>query len=302
MDAIAVAALFALSVAVGLVSARLILNAVLVMMMRAAAHSGATGQLAARGAEGRRMPMTARSLGTATMVVAALSVTSTAQAQQPPAYKWNVEFGIGWDNSISGNINSSAIGSLNNQTVVILKNRYEDVYGTGLHLRFGGGYSYNESTEARVTFTFQSLDADLTTMGDYGASRLYGQYSDYQSFGLDVGMRRYGRTNSNVRPYAEGTIGIGFVDKTDVVLVAPQANFTLDATDFYDQTAAFTLGGNVGVLWNVSPRMGVFSQIGIRYVGGMSEVDDLQGTGLETINDKSARWTMPFLVGVRGRF
>jgi hypothetical protein len=48
--------------------------------------------------------------------------------------------------------------------------------------------------------------------------------------------------------------------------------------------------------------MGVFSQIGIRYVGGMSEVDDLQGTGLETINDKSARWTLPFLVGVRGRF
>ena len=28
-------------------------------------------------------------------------------------------------------------------------------------------------------------------MGDIGASRLYGQYADYQSFGLDVGFRRY---------------------------------------------------------------------------------------------------------------
>jgi hypothetical protein len=34
----------------------------------------------------------------------------------------------------------------------------------------------------------------------------------------------------------------------------------------------------------------------------MSEVDGLQGTGLESINDKSSRWTMPFIVGARARF
>ena len=61
-----------------------------------------------------------------------------------PTSNWIVDFGIGWDNSISGNINSSAIGTLNGQTAVILKNKYEDVYGTGLHLRFGGGYMLNE--------------------------------------------------------------------------------------------------------------------------------------------------------------
>ena len=126
----------------------------------------------------------------AAIVMAALSVASVAHAQTGPTSNWIVEFGIGWDNSISGNINSSAIGSLNNQTVVILKNKYEDVYGTGLNLRFGGGYMLNDETEARVMFTFQSLDADLATLGDYGASPLYGQYSDYQSLTLDVGLRR----------------------------------------------------------------------------------------------------------------
>jgi hypothetical protein len=30
---------------------------------------------------------------------------------------------------------------------------------------------------------------------------------------------------------------------------------------------------------------------------GMSEVDDLAETGLETINDNSARWTLPVLMG-----
>jgi hypothetical protein len=178
-----------------------------------------------------------------------IGIASAADAQPASGYRWNVEFGIGFDNSISGNINSSAIGALDNQVVVITKNRYEDVYGTGLHMRFGGGYMLSDETEVRATFTLQSLDADLTRMGDIGASSLYGQYDDYQSFGLDIGFRRYADMSDRVRAYGEGTIGLAFIDETDVVLVAPGANLAGNATDFYDKTTGFTLGGNVGLLW-----------------------------------------------------
>jgi hypothetical protein len=240
------------------------------------------------------------------VIVAAAHAQTAPGSMSDPSdvrYRWVVEFGIGFDNSISGNINSSGIGRINNQPVVILKNSYEDVYGTGLHMKFGGGYFLDEISELRATFTFQSLDADLTPMGDIGTSNLYGQYQDYQSFGLDVGFRIYAkREDATVRPYAEATAGIAFVDETDVVLVAPSIGFTRNATDFYDSTAAFTLGGNGGVLWQVAEQVGVFGQLGVRWVSGMSEVDGLEGTGLETINDKSSRWTVPFLVGVRARF
>ena len=233
----------------------------------------------------------------------AVCMASVAYAQAPaPAERWSAEVGIGWDNSISGNINSSAVGTLNNQTVVILKNRYEDVYGTGLHLRFGGGYMLDDSLEVRGIFTFQSLDADLTTMGDIGLSRLYAQYYDYQSLGLDVGLRRYAKVSRAVQGYADGTIGIAFIDRTNIQLVAPTANLALNSTDFYDGTAAFTLGANAGLLWQMSGRFGVFGQLGLRFVTGMSEVDDIVGTGLETINDNSARWTVPMVFGVRARF
>jgi hypothetical protein len=237
------------------------------------------------------------------VVAAALSVTSFAQAQSADTdYRWSVDFGLGFDNSISGNINSSGIGRINNQAVVVLKNTYEDVYGTGLHLKAGGGYMMDDWTELRLAFSFQSLDADLTPMGDIGVSKLYAQYQDYQSLGLDVGLRRYSDVADRIRAYGEATIGIAFVDETDVVLVAPQANLAGVATDFYDRTAAFTLGGNIGLLWQAAPQIGVFGQLGLRYVTGMSEVDGLAGTGLEVINDNSARWTFPFLVGVRARF
>ena len=238
------------------------------------------------------------------LVALAVTAGSTAYAQSdpPPRSPWSVDFGIGLDNSISGNINSSGIGIINNQTAVILKNKYQDVYGTGLHFRFGGGYRIDEETEIRVTFTLQSLDADLVEMGEIGASRLYGQYDDYQSFGLDVGLRRYRDLTPTIRIYGEGTIGLAFIDETDMILVAPQANLSGNATDFYDGTAAFALAGNVGVLFQTSEQVGFFAQAGLRWVSGMSSVDGLEGTGLETINDKSGRWTLPIIGGVRVRF
>jgi hypothetical protein len=138
-------------------------------------------------------------------------------------------------------------------------------------------------------------------MGDIGVSNLYGKYSDYQTFGLDVGLRRYLGLRPALRAYGEGTLGVGFIDKTDVTLVAPTANLSGAANDFYDQTAAFAAGANVGLLVG-SGRVGVFGQLGLRFMSGMADVDDLEGTGLEDINNKSSRWTLPFVGGVRMRF
>ena len=238
------------------------------------------------------------------VLVTVWAAASPAFAQSSaPDSPWSIEFGIGWDNGISGNINSSAVGEINNQVVVVTRNSYEEVYGTGLHLRFGGGYMLNTNTEIRGTFAFQSLDADfIVPMGDIGVSNLYGQFSDYQTLSLDFGLRRYAELKPNLLAYGEGTIGLGFVDKIDVGLVAPGANLASQNNDFYDQTAAFTVGVNVGLLVQTSQKVGLFGQLGLRFVTGMSEVDDLVGTGLDTINDKSSRWTLPFVGGVRFRF
>ena len=230
-----------------------------------------------------------------------LGLASTAHAQTADT-KFSIDVAIGWDNSISGNINSSAIGSVNNQTVVVLTNQYEDVYGTGLYFRVGGGYMLNPNTEARASFSFQAADSELATLGDYGASPLYADYTDYKSTTLDVGLRRYGRVNTSVRPYVEGTIGIGWIDDIDADLVAPQANLRLDANNFYSSSTAFSWAVNAGVLWDITNRLGGFAQLGLRYVSGLSDVDNFAGEGLDSINDSSSRWTLPFLVGVRVGF
>ena len=154
------------------------------------------------------------------MVMTLAGAVSTVQAQTSES-RFSVDFGLGINNGISGNINSGAIGNLNGQVTVVTKNTYDDVYGTGGNLSFGGGFMWKPDTEIKASFLFESLDADLTPMGDYGASNLYGQYSHYQTFALSVGLRRYTTVRPKIRIYGEGLIGVGFVDKVDVTLAAP---------------------------------------------------------------------------------
>jgi opacity protein-like surface antigen len=241
----------------------------------------------------------------AAIVTTAVPASAQTQpaASKTPERPWSIDFGLGWDHSISGNINSGAIGSINGQATAILPNRYEDAYGTGLYVRFGGGYKLDSLNELRVSFTFQSLDADLVLLGDVGTSKLYAQYDPYKSLTLDVGWRRYvPNTVQNIRVYAEGDLGLGFISELDAKLAAPGSNIVFDATDFYDATAAFTLSAHAGILFTVHKQVDLNAQIGLRYMTGLSAPDATLGTGLEDISTGTRRWTIPFVVGLSFHF
>jgi hypothetical protein len=152
-------------------------------------------------------------------------------------------------------------------------------------------------------FTYQAADADLVRLGDIGPSSLYAQYSDYKTFGLDLTYRRYFPIEHHaIRPYAEAGIGIGFISRINVQFAAPQSNVIFTNNQFYARTSAFTWTINAGAMFRVAEHADLFAQFGIRHVGGLAQVDSLVGTGLETINDNSARLTLPLVIGVRFGF
>jgi Outer membrane protein beta-barrel domain len=245
-----------------------------------------------------------RSLSVGSVIaLALLAGTADARAQgQTAESRWVVDVGVGTAPSINGNVNSGAIGTLQGQAVAILPNAYGDVYGTGIGLHFGGGYVLDDRSELRGVFTYQSADADLVRLGDIGPSSLYAQYSDYKSFGLDVGYRRYFGGGRAVRPYGEASLGAAWVDRINVRFAAPQSNIVFNSTDFYDSTAAFTWNVTFGLLFRLAERTDLNAQLGLRHVGGLSQVDQFAGTGLESINNDTARLTFPVTVGVRFRF
>jgi hypothetical protein len=241
--------------------------------------------------------------------IALLASGSEARAQGAQAQgsaegsRFVLDLGVGLDASVNGNVNSGAIGVLQGQATAILPSPYGDVYGTGLQLRFGGGWLLNEESELRGVFTYQSADADLVRLGDIGPSSLYAQFSDYKSLALDFGYRRYmPLERQDFRVYGEATLGLAFIDEISAVFAAPQAGIVFEQTDLFDRTSAFTLGISAGVLFPIAELIDLNVQAGLRRVSGLSEVDQLVGTGLEGINDDSARLTFPVVVGVRFRF
>ena len=233
-----------------------------------------------------------------------LSASAPVVYAQPQATgsRFTFDVGTGINPSVNGNINSGAIGTLQGQAAAILPHRYGDVYGTGIEFRFGGGYRLDEHAELRGTFIYQSADADLVRLGDVGPSSLYAQYSDYKSFGLDLGYRRYFPIVEGIQFFGEAGLGAAFIDRINAQFAAPQSNLVFTSTDFYDATAAFTWSLSAGAVFRVAEQVDLTAQMGLHHVGGLSQVDQLVGTGLETINNDSARLTFPIVVGVRFRF
>ena len=246
--------------------------------------------------------MKSKLVGLAAFCLAAFCVTANAAAQSVEK-PWSVDASIGWDNSISGDFLAAGIGEINGVPIVIQSTSFGDVYGTGAIWQFGVGYMLDAINEVRGQFAYQRVGSDAVTLGTAGLSTFVGTFDDYKVSTFDAGYRHYfAYPDKKLRPYAGGTIGVAIIPEIDGIFAAPQAGIVRYQTDLYDGTAAFSFGVNGGLLYELSPRFDVTGQIGFRKNSGLAEIDDLEGTGLGQINDKSARWTIPITFGVRFKF
>jgi hypothetical protein len=231
-----------------------------------------------------------------------LALGGVASAQSADS-RWSVEGGLGWDFSLGGDFLSAGIGTLNDLATVIHSQSFGDVYGTGVQWQFGGGYKIDAINEIRAQFSYQRVGSDLVTLGTANNSELVATFDDYRAWSIEAGYRHYFEQRlERLRPYAGASLGVSIIDEIDAALAAPQAGITRYATDFYDGTGALTIGVNGGVLYPLNDRIDVNGQVGFRYNSGLSEIDSLGGTGLENINDKSSRWTLPISFGIRFNF
>ena len=229
-------------------------------------------------------------------------VAGTVEAQTADS-RWNAEMSIGWDIGLAGDFLSAGIGVIGDAPVVFRTQSFDDVYGNGLLWTFGGGYMIDDINEVRGQFSYQRAGSDAIQLGTAGTSDLVATFDDYKVSTIEAGYRHYfAPSTERLRPYAGGVLGISIIPEIDGVLAAPQAGLARYATDFYDGSAALTIGATGGVLYELNERFDVNGQLGLRYVSGLSDIDGLQGTGLEDTNNKSGRWTLPISVGIRVKF
>jgi hypothetical protein len=238
----------------------------------------------------------------AALVLAGVPSIASAQTSDNT---WSAEVFVGWDNSMSGNLISSGIGTIVGQPAVVESQSYGDVYGTGPRWRFSAAYRLNPRSEVLGSIEYASAGAEVIQVGTVGGDPLFAQFDDYGAFGIEGGYRYYfadqGATG-RIKPYVGGVLGVDIVREIDAVITVPQQGLILDATNFYDRTGSFVLGLNGGALFDVNERLAVGAEIGLRHRSGLSELEALTGTGLENINDSSGRWSLPITFGARVKF
>ena len=246
------------------------------------------------------MRISYRLLVAAFALVMALSAPVSAQTAES---SWNAEVSVGWDIGLSGDFLAAAIGTIEGQPAVIRAQSFGDVFGNGVQFQFSGGYMVDEINEVRGQVSYQRVGSDVSTMGTISGTDLVGTFDDYKVWTVEAGYRHYfAKRRERLRPYIGGTLGVAIIAEIDGVFAAPQAGITRLAYDFYDGTAALSFGIGGGVLYALNDRLDVNGQLGFRYNSGLSAIDGFEGTGLENINDKSSRWTMPITVGLRYNF
>jgi hypothetical protein len=237
------------------------------------------------------------------LVFGAFVFTAGHASAQTAQSSWNAEASVGWDVNVSGAFLAAGIGTLDHNATVITAQSFGDVYGTGVLWQVSGGYMIDEINEVRGQLSLQRAGSDIVSLGTANGTDLVATFDDYKAWTVEAGYRHFfAPRDVRLRPYGGATIGVAIIDEIDGVFAAPQGGITRLATDFYDGTAAFSFGVNGGALYGLNDRYDLYAQIGLRFNSGLSQIDTLRGTGLEDINDKSSRWTMPISIGIRVNF
>jgi hypothetical protein len=233
--------------------------------------------------------------------VAALVVAVSAGEAHAQSSPWSVLFDLGSQAALSGDVHGGGSGTVLSLPTQVEARSYGDIYGSGLYWAAGLGYRVGETGEIRVQGSYTGNPADRVQVGTVAGLPLLARFDDYQAFGMDVGYRQY-FGNAKARPYVGASGGFVRVEKIQSEFSVPAAGVVLSNVDMYDASVVPSVGAGGGVQITLSDRFAVQGGVEFKWQGDAEDLDGLAGTGLESINDESRRWSMPITGGITVRF
>jgi hypothetical protein len=221
--------------------------------------------------------------------------------------------GIQWgpDNTFAGHMIKQADGqTLTGVPIHFREVTYDEVYGRMFLFKLTYSYQTSERTEAVGNFVLSRSGAQPVSIGTAGAVnvQLNTTFDDYSYWGVEGGQRFFfdkrGK-RAKVSPFAGYLIGLN--RNADIraefagVPAGSLPGYEAQDHKIFERSWAFSVGATGGVVVPVGP-IEVIGEVGLRFLGGLSDVDWLVEEGLRDINTESERWSTPFLIGGRWRF
>jgi len=222
--------------------------------------------------------------------------------------RWNLEGGLGADFVTGGEAFKAGGSHVGIPGQVLSSANMKDAYDTGYRASIGTSYALNPNRKFTGMINYNKNDGQSFNMGTQNGNALTGQFSDYESLGVEAGLRQYFQPrivgkNVNYRPYVEGKLGAAKVNDIDLTFSeAGTAGET--TTGFYDGGWVPTAGAMVGVETPIFKRGTLGLETGIRYSGALDSSNDVltQAPQFGGTNNGSEKWSVPLTVRGRYRF
>ena len=242
--------------------------------------------------------MNSRVVASGVALAMVLGVATTASAQTS-ARAISLTVTGGMEPSIGGTMHEGGSGRVLGLATEVDEKSWTDTHKqTGLSGSAGIGIGLNDMVEMVANVEVGRAEAQRLQVGTVATLPLFGEFDDYKYWGVNGGARVFLGSGS-ATPYVTGTVGFRRISELGGTFSVPAASVTVPQPFFEESTVA-TFGGDFGVLFGPSRvRFGV--QAGVRWTGGpKGDAASFAGTGLENLNDKGARLSVP--VGVVVRF
>ena len=233
--------------------------------------------------------------------IAALLVALSAAEARAQSNAWSVSFDLGTQVALSGDVHAGGSGTVLGLPTEVQARSYADIYGNGFYWAAGLGYHVGETGEIRVQGSYIDNPAERLQVGTVAGLPLFALFDDYNAFAMDFGYRQYLGT-AMARPYVGASGGFVRVDTIQSEFSVPAAGVVLPNVNMYDSSVVPSFAAGGGVQINLSERFAVQGGVEFKWQGDATDLDGLAGTGLESINDESRRWSMPITGGITVRF
>ena len=221
--------------------------------------------------------------------------------------RWNLEGGIGpvfaaGSNIVTADRTNNVAGTDFNSV------SFSDAYETGVRAELGGSYALAPNTKVTLLGHYERADSDGSqNLGTINGQQLTGALSDYEAFGVELGLRQYSAPwkaplVNSLRPYVEGRLGVSRVDNIELVNTQLDGAAFSAPIPFNDNSWVPTAAGLIGVETPIANYTTIGLETGVRYQGGLESDTSVLGAGspLGGLNNNNSRITIP--VTLRGRY
>lgn len=244
--------------------------------------------------------LTLRQLLAATVLLAMAPVTA-ARAQGVEGTRSATLF-VGTGFSLAGNAFNQAVGTIDGKPSVFVEQALSNHFSDALRLRFTGSLGLDYNKEVFATFAYGKFNGTHRLVGSVSGYPLMARLSNADAFDIEGGLRYYLRPEGPIRTYIAGAAGLRFLQATDVTFSVVEVGLALDNLPYFKGSALFIFGGDTGVSYDVSDRIALGVELGLRYQGKPGAEPLFADPNLREVNDTGSRWSLPISVFAKARF